>query len=108
MHVTEELVASTSTGLETQGGNSNSSLGRPQVEPPLYVIFIHALQSGLFRIQLQGPATRWGAGALFEKSRDQPKCRIAQCHSGVEILDKQWVMRVKKAAHTMTEYIKEE
>ncbi|KAL5009165.1 hypothetical protein ScPMuIL_014746 [Solemya velum] len=52
-----ELVSVTSTGLEQFTSISSSSVPRAQ-EKDTYIIFIHALQNGLFRIHVQGHAGR--------------------------------------------------
>jgi hypothetical protein len=47
-----DLLVHTSTGIEPPA-SSSSSLTRPP-EPPVYSIFIHPLQNGLFRIKMEG------------------------------------------------------
>jgi len=47
-----DLLQSTNTGMEPQN-TSTSNLGR-HTEAPVYLIFIHALENGLFRIHLRG------------------------------------------------------
>lgn len=47
--LTADMMAYTMTGLETQAG--------PKVQD-VFVIFLHALNSGLFRVKLVGPTGR--------------------------------------------------
>ena len=53
----DELLGSTNTGLESQQSSVNS-LSRAS-DTNLYVIYIHALHSGLFRVHMQVPASRY-------------------------------------------------
>lgn len=53
-----EMLSYTNTGLEqhaNSGGSTGSSITRTQ---EIYVIFIHALQNGLFRVRMQGQSKR--------------------------------------------------
>ena len=50
---TGELFGVTSTGLEQYTTSSTLPLPR-QPEKDVFIIFIHALQNGLFRIHMQG------------------------------------------------------
>ncbi|XP_064603525.1 ral GTPase-activating protein subunit beta-like isoform X2 [Liolophura sinensis] len=50
-----DLVGVTSTGLDQQGTSGGMVTYR---EKDLFILFIHALQNGLFRLQLQGHTTK--------------------------------------------------
>lgn len=51
--VSGDLLGVTSTGLEHYTTSSSLPLPR-QPEKDMFIIFIHALQNGLFRIHMQG------------------------------------------------------
>lgn len=53
-YFSDDLLQHTSTGLEPTA-TSSSSLNRQQ-EPPVYIIFIHPLRNGLYRIKMEGQA----------------------------------------------------
>lgn len=53
----DELMASSSTGLEHSASSVN--LAKHHTEPAVYVIFIHSLKNGLFRIHMQGQLGRY-------------------------------------------------
>ena len=48
-----DLLSVTSTGQETVGTSSSSSMQKAGEKDVHYIIFIHALQNGLFRIHIQ-------------------------------------------------------
>ena len=58
MNIVGELLGVTSTGLEHH--STSSSLTLPKApEKDVFIIFIHALQNGLFRIHMQGQTGKY-------------------------------------------------
>ncbi|XP_036357187.1 ral GTPase-activating protein subunit beta isoform X7 [Octopus sinensis] len=51
-----DLLSYTNTGMEQYSYNSSASTTQRNQE--IYIIFIHALQNGLFRVRMQGPTKR--------------------------------------------------